>query len=444
MAKIRITKRAIDALLNAEAGTVIRDDRLVGFQARKNANGTVSYAFEYRSSKGRGGITRRVTIGREREGGGVLTPDQARGIAEQLAAEVTAGGDPAASRAKSRQVPTLSDFASEYYEGAATIAKAQPLTAKMTMGTVRNYQSILRKYLAPAFGNRKMDAISKADVSRLHNKMADIPIWANQMLACMRNIWSAAAEAGLIGEGTCPAIGIKQYKKNKRERFLSLAEVERLGEVMREAETVGLPWKLTSKDGAKFLPHGDHRTVVDPDAIAALRLLVFTGCRLREILHLRWDQVDLDRGVITVHGKTGRRAVLLPAPAALILSQVPRRGVFVFPGRLSTADHPKPRSNLDRAWEPIRRQAGLDDVRIHDLRHSFASFAVAGGASLPVIGKLLGHSTPQMTQRYAHLGDDPVRAVAEKTARTVAAAMGVATGPKETDAGEVVEFRRKA
>jgi integrase len=260
----------------------------------------------------------------------------------------------------------------------------------------------------------------------------------------MRNIYSAAAEAGLIGEGSCPAIGIKQYKKNKRERFLSLAEVERLGEVMREAETVGLPWNLTSKDGARFLPHGDHRTVVDPDAIAALRLLVFTGCRLREILHLRWDQVDLDRGVITVHGKTGRRAVLLPAPAALILSQVPRRGVFVFPGRLSTAERPRPRSNLDRAWEPIRRQAGLGDVRIHDLRHSYASFAVAGGASLPVIGKLLGHSTPQMTQRYAHLGDDPVRAVAEKTARTVAAAMGVAIGPKGADAGEIVEFRRKA
>ncbi|RUM95920.1 DUF4102 domain-containing protein [Pseudaminobacter arsenicus] len=440
MAKVRISKRTIDSLLNAAAGTIIRDDKLVGFQARKNANGTVSYAFEYRSTKGRGGITRRVTIGREREGGGVLTPDQARTIAEQLAAEVVAGGDPAAGRAKSRQVPTLADFAKEHYDAAAIIAKAQPLSAKLRIGTVRNYQSIMRKHAGPAFGSRKMDAITKADVSRLHAKMAGTPVAANAMLECLRNLYAAAAEAGLIGEGTCPAVGVKMYKKNRRERFLSLAEVERLGAAMIEAETVGLPWELKSKEGAKFVPHGDRRTMVDPDALAALRILVFTGCRLREVLHLRWDQVDLERGIITVHGKTGRRAVMLPAPAALILSQVPRRGSFVFPGRSSTAEKPAPRSNLDSAWIPIRRHAGLDGLRLHDLRHSFASFAAAGGASLPVIGKLLGHSTPAMTQRYAHFADDPVRAVSEKTAATVAAAMGIA-GAVE-DKGEVVEFRR--
>jgi integrase len=442
MAKIRITKRAIDSLLAAAAGTIIRDDKLVGFQARKNANGTVSYAFEYRSTKGRGGVTRRVTIGREREGGGVLTPDQARGIAEQLAAEVVAGGDPAAGRAKSRQVPMLADFAKEHYDAATIVAKAQPLTAKLRIGTVRNYQSIMRKHAGPAFGGRKMEAITKADVSRLHSKMAGTPVAANAMLECLRNLYAAATEAGLVAEGSCPAIGIKMYKKNRRERFLSLAEVERLGAAMIEAETVGLPWHLTSKEGAKYVPNGDRRTAVDPDALACLRILIFTGCRLREILHLRWEQVDLERGIITVHGKTGRRAVMLPAPAALILSNVPRRGVFVFPGRSSTAEKPAPRTNLDSAWTPIRRRAGLEGLRLHDLRHSFASFAAAGGASLPVIGKLLGHSTPTMTARYAHLADDPVRAVSEKTAATVAAAMGIAG--TEDDSGEVVEFRRKA
>lgn len=442
MAKVRITKRAMDTLLGASAGTIIRDDKLVGFQARKNANGTVSYAFEYRSAKGRGGITRRVTIGREREGGGVLTPDQARGIAEQLAAEVVAGGDPAAGRAKSRQVPTLSDFAKEYYDAAATIAKEQPLTAKLRPGTVANYRSIMKKHAAPAFGGRKMDAITRADVSRLHSKMAGTPVGANTMLECLRNIYAAAAEAGLIAEGICPAIGVKMYKKNRRERFLSLAEVERLGAAMIEAETVGLPWHLTAKEGAKFVPHGDRRTAVDTDALAALRILIFTGCRLREILHLRWDQVDLERGIITVHGKTGRRAVMLPAPAALILSHVPRRGLFVFPGRSSTVEKPAPRSNLDSAWQPIRRHAGLEGLRLHDLRHSFASFAAAGGASLPIIGKLLGHSTPAMTARYAHLADDPVRAVSEKTAATVAVAMGIAGTAQDADKGDVVEFRR--
>ncbi|MGF7009098.1 tyrosine-type recombinase/integrase [Aminobacter sp. BE322] len=437
MAKIRISKRSVDTLLGAEAGTVIRDDKLVGFQARKNANGTVSYAFEYRSSKGRGGITRRVTIGRDREGGGVLTPDRARSLAEQLASDVVAGGDPAASRAKARQVPTLNDFAKEFYEEAAKIATEQPLTAKLRIGTIRNYQSIIRKHVGPAFGNRKMDTVAKSDVAKLHTKMASTPVGANTMLECLRNLYAAAAEAELLAEQTCPAIGIKQYKKNKRERFLSMAEVERLGAAMSEAETIGLLWELKSKDGAKFVPHGgDRRTVVDPDALAALRILIFTGCRLREILHLKWDQVDLERGVLTIHGKTGRRAVLLPAPAALVLAGVPRRGVYVFPGRSSTAKKPVPRSNLDSAWIPLRRQAGLAGLRLHDLRHSFASFAASGGASLPMIGKLLGHSTPAMTARYAHLADDPVRAVAEKTAATVAAAMGVAAG------GEVIEFRK--
>lgn len=440
MSKIRITKRAIDTLLGAPAGTVIRDDRLVGFQARRNANGTVSYAFEYRSSKGRGGATRRVTIGREREGGGVLTPDQARAIAEQLAAEVIAGGDPAAGRAKARQVPTLNDFAKEFYDEAARIGKDHPLTAKLRSGTVQNYQSIVRKHLAPAFGSRKMDAITKGDVSRLHIKMAATPVGANSMLECVRNLYAAAAEAGLIGDGLCPAIGVRMYKKNRRERFLSLTEVERLGAALAEAETAGLPWHLKSKEGAKYVPQSDRRTVIDPDAIAALRLLIFTGCRLREILHIRWEQVDLERGVLTIHGKTGRRAVLLPAPAAVVLSQVPHRGAFVFPGRSSSTEKPAPRSNLDSAWLPIRRHAKLDGVRIHDLRHSFASFAAAGGASLPIIGKLLGHSAPQTTARYAHLADDPVRAVAERTAATVAAAMGMAA----TETGEVIPMARQS
>lgn len=442
MAKARIAKRTIDKLLDAPGGTVLRDDKLVGFQARRNANGTVSYAFEYRSSKGRGGITKRVTIGREREGGGLLTPDQARGIAEQLAAEVVAGGDPAAGLAKARQVPTLGDFAKEFYDAAARIAKDQPLTAKLRTGTVRNYQSTMRKHLGPALGHRKMDAISKADVSRLHAKMASTPVGANTMLECLRNLYAAAAQVGVIPEGICPAAGVKMYKKNRRERFLSIAEVERLGNAMREAETIGLPWHLTSKEGAKFVPHGDRRTPVDADALAALRLLTLTGCRLREILHLRWEQVDLERRVLTVHGKTGRRAVQLPPPAALILSTVPRRGVYVFPGRSSTAEKPTPRSNLDSAWTPLRRHAKLGGLRLHDLRHSFASFAAASGASLLVIGKLLGHTTPAMTARYAHLADDPVRATSEQTAATIAAAMGLAAPDDEKPAGEVLRFKR--
>lgn len=195
----------------------------------------------------------------------------------------------------------------------------------------------------------------------------------------------------------------------------------RLGAAIHEAETIGIPssidpGKPSSKHATK---DPDRRRVrIDPFAAAALRLLLFTGARLREILHARWADIDAERALLTVFSKTGKRHVFLPPLAIAILTALPRRGEYVLPGQVDG----KPRADLNRPWRMAARRAKLEGVRLHDLRHSFASVAVSNGATLPIIGRLLGHTQCQTTMRYAHLTDDPVRDVATRTAQWISSA----------------------
>ncbi len=150
------------------------------------------------------------------------------------------------------------------------------------------------------------------------------------------------------------------------------------------------------------------------------RLLLFTGCRLREILHLKWEQVDLERGqLFLADSKTGKKTVILNAPALAVLTGLDRLGSYVVPGD----DPEKPRADLKRPWEAIARHAGLDCVRLHDLRHTYASFVADGGLGLPIIGKLLGHTQAATTARYAHLDNDPLRRASENIGGRIAAAL---------------------
>ena len=215
---------------------------------------------------------------------------------------------------------------------------------------------------------------------------------------------------------------IDKFKEHRRERFLTGEELERLGAAIREAETKGIPWDVDeAKPKAKHLPKAKNRyTKIGPFAAAAIRLLLFTGCRLREILHLRWEQVDLERGLLFLaDSKTGRKTVILNAPALAVLTGLDRLGSYVVPG-----DHPeKPRADLKRPWEAVAKRAGLDGVRLHDLRHTYASFGAGGGLGLPIIGKLLGHTQASTTQRYAHLDNDPLRRASEAIGGRIAAAL---------------------
>jgi integrase len=200
-----------------------------------------------------------------------------------------------------------------------------------------------------------------------------------------------------------------------------------LGAALREAETVGLPWEVDLDGlGAKHLPGEEHRrSVLSPHAVAAVRLLVLTGCRLREILHLRWSEVDFERGMLNLPDtKTGRKWVVLNAPALAVLDQIPQVGAFVIAGQApKPGNAEKPRSDLKKPWSAIRRRADLDGVRIHDLRHSFASVGAAAGLGLPIVGKLLGHTQASTTQKYAHLDNDPLRRATNAIGATISAAM---------------------
>lgn len=436
MAIIKISKATVDKLAPGDKAYIAFDAALKGFGVRVLPSGSMAYIVEYRPGAGGRNVSKkRVTIGSV----GVLTPDEARREARTMLADIARGADPAAGRKRERTAPTFEAFTTAYLDEADAIAAARPAEARLRPRTIANYRSLLAQHLGPAFGSQKLDTITAGDVGRLHARLGKTkPATANRCLELIGSIFREAAKADLVAEGTNPARNTAAYKEVKRERYLTAAELIRLGEVIREAETIGLPWELDADAGKpKHRAKAENqRTRIDPDAATAIRLIIMTGARLREILHARWADVDLERGIVFVTGKTGRRPVILPAPAIEILSSHPRREPYLFPGGRSTAAAPSPRSDLKRPWEAISKAAGLKDVRIHDLRHSFASFAAAGGASLPIIGRLLGHTQPATTQRYSHLADDPLRAVADRVGQHVASALSGAP------AAEVIPMRR--
>jgi site-specific recombinase XerD len=227
-----------------------------------------------------------------------------------------------------------------------------------------------------------------------------------------------------------PCRNVLLYKDRKGDRFLTTEEFRRLGETLTLAETDGLPWVFNEGKKVKHRPvrPENQREVFSPHVTAAVRLLMFTGCRLREILHLRWQDIDFERGVLNLpDSKTGQKKVLLAGSALAILSDLPRSGIYVIAGN----DPEKPRADLHRPWTRIIKYAELEGLRLHDLRHSYASIGAASGIGLPALGKLLGHNNPSTTQRYAHLADDPLRRASEEIANTIAAAIGNVAPPQQ-------------
>ena len=251
---------------------------------------------------------------------------------------------------------------------------------------------------------------------------------ATRTVRLLGGIFSYAVAHGYLA--TNPRLGVKVYADSKSERFLSRTELQKLGETLREAETVGLPWKINEDKKAKHRPlkEENRREMISPVAIAAIRLLLLTGCRAGEVLNLRWNEVDFDNGLLNLpDSKTGAKKVLLGAPALEILASLPRVGDFVIAG--AKAD--KPRSDIKRPWERVIAHAGLHDLRLHDLRHSYASVGAAAGMGLGLVGKLLGHASPTTTARYSHFADDPLRRASDSIANTISAAISAKPAPPE-------------
>jgi integrase len=401
----KITKRSVDALKLADrVETVFWDPELKGFGVRMQRGGVKSYILHYRAGHGRGAPLRKLTIGRH---GSPWTPKTARDEAKRLLGLVAHGVDPAADKMARKQAPTMAELAERFL--------AEHVEAKRKASTAIEYRRLLDKIILPALGKRKVADVTRADVTKLHHANRAAPYQANRVLAVLSKLFNLAERWGLRPDHSNPCRHIEKFDERKRERMLSPAELARLGDT------------LGTYDGS-------------PYTVAAVKLLVFTGARLGEVLGLRWEWIDFERAEARLpDSKSGAKTLHLPPPALAVLGELPR--LDGNPHVIAGAKEGAALVNLEKPWRAIRRMAELEDVRLHDLRHAFASIAASSGMSLPIIGKMLGHTQPQTTQRYAHLASDPVKIAAAAVAGKIAAAMTGASGDADEGGATVVPLR---
>jgi len=384
----RLTTRLVQQITCDRDGFVW-DDQVPGFGVRLRGS-QKSYVLQYRVLGGRGSRQRRVTLGRV----GSLSLDDARVLAQEYLRGVRYGQDPAGARQATRQAPRMEDLAERYLREHADVKK-KPRSAHMDHVN-------LRLHVLPALGMQRVDTLTRADVARLHHGMREVPGAANRVLALVSKMCALAEQWGLREPGTNPVRGIERFREKRRERHLRPAELSRLGDVLRQVE---------------------RERTEHPSSVALIRLLLLTGARRGEVLGLRWESIDWQAGSVRLaDSKTGPKTLYLSDAAKAVLAGMPRPEghPWCLPGRV----YGQPLVNPQKPWRRIRHQAGLDDVRLHDLRHTYASIAARGGLSLPMIGALLGHAEPQTTQRYAHLVGNPVQAAAEQVGEAVKAALG--------------------
>jgi integrase len=383
----RITAAAVAALL---PNAVLWDSEVRGFGIRQRARSAV-YLLKTRI-RGRQCI---LTIGRH--GRGAWGPESARREAIRLLGLIRDGRDPATERAQARAAPTFAEFAARYMDQHAAV-QHKPRTR------VENAR-LLRLHLLPRFAAVRIRDLGKADVARLHSSLRAIPVSANRTLALLSAMLGWAERVGERPDGSNPCHHITRYPEHKRERLLSSAELAALGEALNQAEHSALP---------------PRRSAEDPRALAAIRLLLFTGARRGEILGLKWEYVDFEQGVARLpDSKTGRKTLYLPPGALAVLNALPHlaNNPYVLPGERPGSHF----TDAGKPWLRIRSAAGLPQLRLHDLRHAFASVGVAAGDSLYIVGQLLGHKHAATTQRYAHLAPDPARATADRIGNRIEA-----------------------
>jgi len=410
----KISKSNVDAL-NAEGGKVafLWDTELKGFGCKSTPGGRKVYLVQYRLG-GRAGRAQRVTLGAH----GALTADEARRKAKLVLGQIADGTDVAGEIRKQKHVtrtaPTITDAATDFLK----MAKA-----KRKRSTFDEYERLIENLITPGLGNRLVRDVVKGDVKRWHAAHSATPTQANRALAVLSTIFNSAIDDGYVPTRVNPCSGVEHFREEPRRRYLSDKEIGRLGEALRQAETVGVPWKVDeSAPSAKHLARPEKRlTRIDPYAAAAIRLYLLTGARLSEILELEWSFVDLEARLLRLpDSKTGKKTIALNPPACAVLDALPRTGRYVIPGEAPDTH----RTDLKRPWNMVRRLAGLADVRIHDLRHTVGAVAVASNLSLRIIGGLLGHASEKTSARYGHLSENPVRDAADKVGARISEALG--------------------
>lgn len=383
---MRITQRNVLSLEPKDKIYTIWCEDLKGFAVRVGSGGTKTYFVQYRVD----GKERKHTIGRSDK----VKSDEARRIAQGLLGSAALGIDEVENKKSERSAPTIKFLADKFLD--------EYLPYHLKPSTQADYERSIKKFIIPELGEEKVAELTRQKIAAFHHSLASTPYQANRVLGTLSILLTQAEIWGMREEGINPCLRVKRFKEKKRERFLSPEEFSRLAEAL-EAESLRAPI-----------------------AAAAFRLLILTGCRLGEIQKLEWDDVDYGRSEIRIpeaKSKTGSRTVYLSEQGIKVLQSIPRlpNNPYVIHGKMPG----NYLTDLQRPWRRVRKAASLDDVRIHDLRHSFAANAASRGLSLPMIGKLLGHTQAQTTARYAHLAADPVRKANADVAKQIAESMGL-------------------
>ncbi|NNM56302.1 site-specific integrase [Acidocella sp.] len=397
--KAKITIRSVDAMQPPAKGeAMLWDSEIKGFGLRCRCGGEKTYILGYRAGAGgRKAPYRKYTIGRH---GSPWTPEQARDEAKRILGQVTQGADPAAIKKELRAAETMADLAVRFMD--------DHVRAMRKDRTAAEYQRLIDNAILPTLGKLRIVELTRADVSKLHRSLRGTRYQANRVLAVLSSMLNKAESWGLRPDHSNPCNHIEKYKETARSRMLSADELARLGPAIAACDAVY--------------------------ARAAIKLLLFTGARKNEILTLQWQHVDFERGEANLSdSKTGAKTLHLPPPALEILQSLERvaGNPFAIIGQKSGTHL----VNLEKQWYGIRKAAGLDDVRIHDLRHAFASVGASSGEGLHMIGKLLGHSQAATTARYAHLQSDPMKMAAAGIAGKLEAAM-------RGKSADIVELKR--
>lgn len=418
----KLTKRMIDAATvgPGEDEFFLWDTEVKGFGLRVKPSGAKSFVLKYRVAQ----ATKRHTISRV---GSPYTVEEARKIAADLLRDIRHGADPVTEKKERLRAETVAELAKLYLGPDGRAARPSKKESSWTQD-----ESCLRRHILPLLGRKIACALTAEDIERMQ---ADIAMgktacdektikYGRAVVTGGKGVAarSVATLSAMLSYGVSrkilpanPAQGVAKFKPDKKERPLGPSEVATLARGLTILEELGM---------------------VSPCMAAAVKLLLLTGARKNEIARLRWDYVDLEGGRLNLpDSKTGAKVIPLPAAAARIIAELPRRSEWVLPSSRNDG----PIVGLQKSWELVRVWCGFEDVRVHDLRHSFATYAVSDGASLYLVGKALGHRQSRTTERYAHVADDPVKAVMDRTADHLAALM-------ETDpslGGEVVNMTKR-
>jgi integrase len=374
---MKLTRTAVDRALPRPRRYRLNDTLVPGLCLLVLPSGARTYYLRHRVD----GAQRELKLGTPAE----LSPDQARELARAALARVRAGGDPGAERKAAREAPTIEALAARHLQAHASRKRSG-----------RNDEILWRRHLLPAFARVRVAALTREQVREWHACHPQLAT-ANRALEVLGVAMGLAEEWGWRPVGTNPARGVKAHLERQRRRYASPDELSRLREAMARWEAQGplaIRWRF----------------------VQLVRLLLLTGARLREVMEAQWSEIDWGRGVLRVpaeRGKTGASEVRLSDRAVAVLrglEAAARGSQWVVPGETGE----RPLVGYRRMWLALLEEAGVSDLRVHDLRHTFASYSLSGGQTLGTVGQLLGHRSTQTTSRYAHLIDDAARAAVER------------------------------